>query len=221
MVKKRIVCLANSRMEGDRCVAGKDIESGNWIRPVNKPGAGLSGDERQYVDGNDPKLLDVIEVSLVIPYPHYHHSENWLIDSSSHFKRKGRIDYSDLDNLADDPEDLWGTDSDIDRVPLDRIRNCSSSLYLIRAQDMVLDVKEKNYGEKQVRGKFTYHKTIYNLGVTDPKIEASYKEKPKGMYSIGECYVTVSLAENPFRKSYYKLIAAIITPKRAGERTRK
>ncbi|MCY4614665.1 MAG: hypothetical protein OXB94_13740 [Nitrospira sp.] len=218
MVEKQIVCLANSRMEGDRCIAGKDISSGNWIRPVNKPGAGLSRDDREYKDGSDPKLLDVIEGSFVIPYPHFHHSENWLLASDARLTCKRRFDWSDLANLADDPKDLWGTDLDIDRVPLDRIRNCSSSLYLIRAQDMVLDVKEKNNGEKQVRGKFIYHKTIYTLGVTDPKIEASYKEKPKGKYSLGECYVTVSLAENPFRKSYYKLIAAIILPnKRTGE----
>ena len=220
MVKKQIVCLANSRMEGDRCIAGKDRSSGNWIRLVNKPGAGLSEDERQYEDRNDPKLLDIIEVSLVIPYPHYHHSENWLLAPNSRLTCKGQLDCSDLDDLKDDPKDLWGNDLPVDRVPLDRIRNCSSSLYLILVQDMVLYVKEKNNGEKQVRGKFTYHKTIYDLGVTDPKIEDFYKGKPNGKYPIGECYVIASLAENPFRKSYYKLIAAIIIPKRAGERTR-
>ena len=47
MVKKRIVCLATSRMRPGRCIAGKDIEDGNWIRLVNgKLGEGLS--EREY-----------------------------------------------------------------------------------------------------------------------------------------------------------------------------
>ncbi len=217
MVKKQIVCLANSRMEGDRCIAGKDISSGNWIRPVNKPGAGLSLNERQYEDGNDPKLLDVIEVSLVVPYPHYHHSEDWLLDPRVRLTCKEQFAWSDLTNLADAPEDLWGTDLPVERVPLDWIRNYSRSLYLIRVQDMVLSVKDKKKDQKQVHGQFTYHEVCYTLGVTDPEIESDYTRKPNSKYSIGECYVTVSLAENPFRKSYYKLITAIITPERAGE----
>ena len=36
---KRIVCLANSRKRGGRCVAGKELladgRAGGWIRPVS------------------------------------------------------------------------------------------------------------------------------------------------------------------------------------------
>ena len=213
MVKKQIVCLANSRMEGDRCIAGKDIESGNWIRPVNKPGAGLSENERQSENWKEPELLDIIEVSLVIPYPYYHHSENWLLASDSRLKCKRQFDRSDLAKLADNPKDLWGTDLPGDCVSLDRIRNYSRSLYFIKVQDMVLYSKKKN----KVRGKFAYVKKTYDFAVTDPKIEQGFNREPNDKLHIKECYVTVSLAGNPFQKSYYKFIAAIVTPERAGE----
>ena len=259
MVKKRIVCLANSRMRrnGYKCIAGKDIASGDWIRPVvNKSEAGLSWDERRYEDGSDPKVLDVIEVPLLGSYPHgCHHSENWLLDSGDCLKRaskpflikqralasvvsddclrRGRITWYDLAELVDDPEELWGGEDVYgDRVEVDRIGKYSHSLYLIKLQSMMLMI---SWGK--VRGEFSYHNNNYDFVVTDPEVENCIKKsesqdlntlepwqrillengKLHDKYSIGECYVTVSLTANPYKDHYYKLIAALITPERAGE----
>lgn len=237
MVKKRIVCLANSRMrrKGHKCIAGKDIESGNWIRPVvNKSETGLSWNERRYEDGSDPKVLDIIEVPLLGAYPHgCHHSENWLLASNSRLTRREKFGWTDLANRVDDPEDLWGGEGVYgDRVEADRIGEYFHSLHLIKLKGMILMV---SWGK--VRGEFSYHNNNYDFVVTDPEVENCIKEpnsndpntlepwkreliasrKLKDKYSIGECYVTVSLTANPFKDHYYKLIAAIITPKRAGE----
>ena len=256
MVKKRIVCLANSRMKPGRCIAGKDIESGSWIRLVNgKAGEGLSKHEYQYGDESDPKVLDIIEVPLTEHCPQGHQTENWLLYSGDCLKRAskpflikhrplasvvsddclkhGRVTLSDLANLVDDPSVLWGYDSLArelgfaanDRVTPEMAENLSCSLYFIKVDDMVLRVKDKGFGgsgsnQKQIRGTFTYYSDSYNLVVTDPEIEDVYTKKPQGEYPIGECHVTVSLAAEPWKRAYYKLIAAIILPKRAGERTR-
>ena len=223
MVKKQIVCLANSRLKGGRCIAGKDTERRGWIRPVNGTrGAGLSLDECQYEGGNNPKVLDIIEVPLLVPYPHgCHHSENWLLAPKTRLTCKGKFDISDLANLTDDPEELWGGEGVYvqDRIEADKIGNYSCSLYFIRVQDMILKKEVTAGSKKQVRGVFTYHGANYNLSVTDPKIESVYTRKSNGEHPIGECYVTVSLAAEPWGGAYYKLIAAIITPERVGERT--
>ena len=237
MVKKRIVCLANSRMRrnGYKCIAGKDIASGDWIRPVvNKSEAGLSWDERRYEDGSDPKVLDVIEVPLLGSHPHgCHHSENWLLASKARLTCREKFGWSDLANRVDDPEELWGGEGVYgDRVEVDRIGKYSHSLYLIKLQGMMLMV---SWGK--VRGEFSYHNNNYDLVVTDPEVENCIKKpgskdlntlepwqrilvengKLHDKYSIGECYVTVSLTANPYKDHYYKLIAAIITPERAEE----
>ena len=66
-----VVCLANSRKHGGRCVAGKVIgEPGGpyWIRPVSaRPDGSLSLGEIRLPDGTLPQPLDIIQV----PVRHY------------------------------------------------------------------------------------------------------------------------------------------------------
>lgn len=81
---KQIVCLANSRKLSGRCVAGIEIRDGKrlgWIRPVSdRENQEVSEHERQYEDGSDPKVLDVIEVPLLRALPSGYQRENWLLD---------------------------------------------------------------------------------------------------------------------------------------------
>ena len=83
-IVKRLVCLANSRKLSGRCVAGKELIQGvvgGWIRPVSdRPKEEVSKDERQYEDGSDPRVLDLIDIPLREPRPKSYQSENWLLD---------------------------------------------------------------------------------------------------------------------------------------------
>lgn len=62
----RLICLANSRRDGGRCIAGIDIDSGQWIRPI-PPGGGAIPEEKTLLGSRLLAPLDVIELELEAP----------------------------------------------------------------------------------------------------------------------------------------------------------
>ena len=59
----KIVCLANSFKRGGRCIAGIDLKTNRWIRPIGRGDEGAIGVER-LINGEEPELLDIVELPL-------------------------------------------------------------------------------------------------------------------------------------------------------------
>ena len=220
---KRIVCLANSRKLTGRCIAGREwIEeqgAGSWVRPVSaRENQEVSEYERQYEDGSDPRVLDIINIPVLEPQPKDYQTENWLLNPDYYWEKTGTLSRRDLPKLVDSIAPLWiGGQSTYhgrnDRIWLESADSVSDSLRLIHVERLNLAVF--NPGEafgspkRRVQGQFTHAGTGYKLWVTDPEYERAYLAKLDGTYDIGECYLTISLGE-PFEGACYKLIAAII-----------
>ena len=216
---KRIVCLANSRKLSGRCVAGKEIGTNCWIRPVSDRENGeVSEYERQYEDGTDPLVLDIIDVPLLEAHPKDFQQENWLLDPDRYWRRVRRVRWSELTRLVDPAEPLWIDGSHTsegvsDKIALQLMANVHSSLRLIQVEHLRLSVASSGgfFGrpKRRVQGWFTHNGTTYHLWVTDPVYERRFLAKPDGCYDLGDCLLTISLGE-PFNGACYKLIAAII-----------
>ena len=227
---KRMVCLANSRKMSGRCVAGREIlqdgRFGGWFRPVSaREGEEVSERERQYADGGDPRLLDVIDVPVLGARPTLHQRENWLLDPGRHWKFVRRVHPGELARLADPPAPLWvdgysSLEGQNDRVHLRAASGLRDSLRLIWTDnvELVVSAPRQSHGDfrRFVRGRFRYLGTDYGLRVTDPAYEERYLEMPVGEYPIGGRFVAASLAERPYYGYYYKLIAAIVDPEESG-----
>lgn len=63
----RIICMANSRRPHGRCVAGIDLETGQWVRPVLK-GQSAIPDDCTLFGQRRLAPLDVIECELAAPH---------------------------------------------------------------------------------------------------------------------------------------------------------
>ena len=102
---KRLVCLANSRKLHGRCIAGREwngTEAGDWIRPISaRDGGEVSEYERQYKDGSDPRVLDIIDVPVLEASPKDYQTENWLLDKRFYWENAGQFSPSDLSALVD------------------------------------------------------------------------------------------------------------------------
>lgn len=85
----RMICLANSRKIGGRCVAGIDVNTGEWVRPVRDNGGALTLDDISYEDGTIPRVLDIIDVPVSERQPLYYQPENWVIDPEYYWDKVG------------------------------------------------------------------------------------------------------------------------------------
>ncbi|GMW05565.1 MAG: hypothetical protein QY320_08300 [Gammaproteobacteria bacterium] len=229
-IHKHMVCLANSRKTSGRCIAGKELlrgSAGGWLRPVSdREHEEVSEGERQYKDGTDPRVLDIIRVPLIRPRPKEYQKENWLLHPDFYWTRTGLLPWLGLRTFADRPDRLWTNGSSTvqglnDRVHLNTARRFTESLYLIHAPCVTLRVHSpgEDYGnaKRRVQACFEYAGEEYRLRVTDPVVERRYLAMRNGKYLLHDCYVTVSLGE-PYKGYCYKLAAAIIG-KDEAERT--
>ena len=222
---KRIVCFANSRKEGGRCVAGKELlpdgRPGAWIRPVSSlPHGGVSEDERCYEDGREPRVLDVIDVPVIGPHPRDYRQENWRLDPKSRWTKVERIQWNALPQWADAGEDLWivghsSSEGQNDRIPLHDANSLRSSLRLIEVRSLQITVSEPTKPSNPIpalRAAFHYNGHDYSLRITDPESESGAVKMGYGNYDVdGQRFLTISMGR-PFEGYIYKLIAAIIKP---------
>lgn len=223
-IVKRIVCLANARKLSGRYIAGREWtdggKPGRWIRPVGeREGREVSEYERQYEDGADPGVLDIVDVPLLEPRPETWQTENWLLDPDLYWRKQGAFSRFDLARLEDPAGPLWiNGDSTYnglnDRLPLEPPRGSSpGSLRLIRVERVELAVfspgEAFGNSKRRVQARFRYSGAPYKLWVTDPAYERAFLAKLNGVYPIGESHLTVSVGES-YGGACYKLVAAIV-----------
>ena len=217
---KRIVCLANSRKLGGRCIAGHEWPNGpdaGWTRPISgRPHHEVSKNERQYADRTEPAVLDVVDVPVLAHEPSGYQTENWLLDRGRSWKKTGEIDWDDLTTLVDGDAPLWvdqykSKNGRNDRIPLGRAKTLGTSLTLVRVTSLQLVVfaPDKAKSELKVQAAFKMGKRLYRLRVTDPIYERRFLKRDDGPHDLGECCLTISLGEE-FKGFAYKLVAAVI-----------
>ncbi|MYB76520.1 MAG: hypothetical protein F4X83_05385 [Chloroflexi bacterium] len=225
---KRIVCLANSRKEKERCIAGKEFlaegRAGGWVRPVSdRPSEAVNAYERQYKDRSEPCVLDIIDVPVLKARPNTYQQENWLLDAGRFWEKADCLAFDRLSQFTDPAAPLWdighsSSKGHNDRIPLYLANALDSSLRIIEVDWLELLTSNekskltfKGYFLYKVRGRFRHDGIEYCLHVTDPIYEQVYGEQPNSRYTLDACFLTVSLG-GAHKGFAYKLIAAIIAP---------
>lgn len=228
MQTKRIVVLANSRKHAGRCVAGREIVGdgyAGWVRPVSaRPGEEIDDRDSNYRDGQALHVLDVVDVPLLRPKPHAGQSENWLISDDDYWIKVGTANWDQARALAESPPTLWrngvstyaGNNDELSAA--EHAKDGKPSIYLIHVKSVEIHILDpgKAFGnpKRRVQARFNFNGYDYWIWVTDQSITSLYLAGKADVTKLGECLVTVSLAE-PYEKKggercHYKLAAAII-----------
>ena len=181
---KTILCLAYSRKQAGRCIAGKELTPPYpWLRPVGAAYPGeLTLSDIQYSGGVIPRLLDVIEIQVLWPNPDQFQTENFVTDKKKQWLKRGIMSSSHLIALLDPPEPLWSAGHSTqlgwnDRVPSDYAAQFTYSLRLIRPENTILTVRPGADARPRARIHFDHLGLSYTLAVTDYAAEgAAFRE---------------------------------------------
>jgi len=216
---KRLLCLAASRKHHGYCVAGKDVNSGEWVRPISaRPGHEISYVERLTAEGHRCDLLDVIDVSLTQGVPTAFQVENHLNNQAVRWQLAGTGTYDQAAAMLDPEQHLWLNGHSSynglnDQVPEADATEMTDSLRLIRVPSLTLLVHSEGGvfapAKRVVRAQFELLGETYWLKLTDPALENELRGQGDGAYEYENAIMCISLGET-FNGYAYKLVASVI-----------
>jgi len=229
-LERDILILANSRRPGGSCIAGKDIATKRWIRPIG------NGDNHAITKRNQciqypcdnrrgcpdclnyckPNVLNIVRVDLRNHVPNGHQNENYINNHNFQWRLNNRNNI-DCYEYLDNPNTLWENETSTSNGLFDRVKDigsCNNSLYLIQPETFGIHVIDEGYNNEQkirLRGEFEYNGIKYNIRITDSNYEDEYLTRNLGYYSLisENHFLCISLAETEYHGYYYKLIAGI------------
>jgi hypothetical protein len=232
MRESRFLCLAVSRRDGGNCIAGIDIDTGKWVRPVNAKNRGALWDFEIVVkDHRTHKLrlmaaLDLITLHLGEAVGTNGQPENWTLNEAPgndpHLVVRCAADdralISHIKELADSSNCfscLFGTPDN--KVSHTTIGNASinDSLCVIRPNNLIW-IRGTNFNHKpriEAQFEFGMPGAPYRLPLTDiawePKLLEYTQRQPTlsasvtpGIDVTKELLLTVSLGDH-FRETGY------------------
>ncbi len=209
----RLVVLANSRKQGNRCLAGIDLATGKWVRPVTAEGDGSITLKAMERAGCVPALLDIVEMPLDASGPDYgFESENKLIRRGK-WRRIGTATVDDVNKFAIRPTCILHTGGNcvapevMHAKPFDE----RVTLQLVRTKGFAIR-EEWFYDKRSWIGIVPSGKNHLEVKITD----LAFCEKLRnGHKPSGSCLLTMSLSmpyspvpERP--PLCWKLVAGVI-----------
>lgn len=207
---KTIVIFANSVKHGSHCIAGKTIDTKEWIRPVGDENGRELSDEEIIVQNPygkfEAKPLQKVKIEFIKQVPLKNQPENYLISNKT-WQQNFKISFLQIKEFEDKVDNLWlyGNFNKNDKISFDLIKNnqiiIKNSLSLIWVDKLEIFLIKSNSHKK--RGVFKYNNIEYNLAITDPNFENNNQK------IFENVYLCISLGE-PFNGFCYKLIACII-----------
>ena len=194
---EKIICLANSWKLGERCIAGIDLDTGKWVRPVCDnlyPENGKVPRSVRLIAGREPELLDLLEIPLADSGNDFGFECENLSVLSGQWRCLGKAQPTDLLQYCGNfPHILHNSQkyvnpSYLKRLPFHQRR----TLQLVQIVNFSIERRAGSKGNTEWRGNVqsSNGQRLVGARITDPlfveKLEAGYQIQ-------GRCFVTASL----------------------------
>ena len=154
------------------------------------------------------------------PEPDRHQSENHVVDKSRYWMKSSELNWSELENLVEQPPSLWpngeNTYYGVNDVVGSKGGVYAAEFTFSDPAGVCCD-KGRQGGRdefpRKTRARFRYRGVEYGLKVTDPVAEQAFQLRGDGEYPLQDVYLCVSLTE-PYERDgrCYKIVAGVISP---------
>lgn len=167
----RIIVLANSLKHGDSCLAGIEINTGKWVRPVTDLEDGRVRRSHMKLGCHIPGVLDILDIPLDVTGPDFDfESENRTILTGRWYVR-GRASPHDLLRYAKRPHYIlhnhrkYVTIEEMKQKPLPK----RMTLQLIQVDDFTTrDTRGLSTEKHDWKGIVSSGGRVLDLPITDP-----------------------------------------------------
>lgn len=221
MYTRNLVILANSTKYLGHCIAGKDLDTGEWVRLINNHPGPFSNSDLKNVYGvpEGPSLLSCVKIPFQEKVPLYYQPENELITGDP-WETIGNYPYGKIGLLEDNQHPCWlgnmafGFRDSIPTTICNSTLPLSRSLHFMKMKQfeykLTLAYKphENGYHPRLI---FHLNNMRYDIGITDinyPRLGSSDDTKPK---PFPESFVTLGIGQLfEARNAHYKLVVGII-----------
>lgn len=212
-MKKLIVILAKSAKQGNYCVAGIELSTNKWIRPIShdeKIEDAVTAAELTYSDNTEAQILDVVEIDFEdTPVENKIQPENFFFKNKT-WKKLGSWNLSDVEKFCGfDSTDLifYDTSRRLELSALDNFDR-KKSLLILPIENLSVSVEFRN-DEKKIQANFNYGGVKYErFSVGDIALREKFSDSPCGEFFVTEKAVATFSLTNPYKDSRcYKMLA--------------
>ena len=217
MIIRKLIILAESAKYNNFCVAGVDVDTGKWIRPISeKPELeeAVPLEDLEYPDGTRVELLDVVEIKFsdrAVNNPIQ--PENFFYNEKYFWQKVDRVTLQELIDkrgydLRDkiffsDERSIFGADVEKTSV--------RESLLLLPVENLFISIEDAK-DHKKFFADFDYRgKRLLRFSVGDIAVRKKFEASGAGKYFFKESANVVFSLTNPFHANYncYKMLAQI------------
>jgi hypothetical protein len=193
MTTTSIVVLANSWKHHDWCLAGIDLDTGKWVRPVTDLDDGRIPQTAMKLGGYFPKLLDILEIPLDATGPDFDfESENRGILPGRWYQR-GKMTPEDIKKYAIKPHYVlhnhkkYVTPRELCKKAFEK-RVTLQLIYIDNFE--VRDTRTKHTDKHSWKGVISSGGRELEVGITD---SIYFQKLNKGHKPSPSCLLTMSL----------------------------
>ena len=191
------VIMAKSSMFGNFCVAGINIETGEWVRFVAfETGDPLADFNLMFV--NAPgccEVLDVGRIGIARRFPRNNHTEDCMIKYTPWLKM-GKLKLDEVLKIhpPEEHEFIFGTPHNYVHVSEMNKLKLNYSLILIHVENLRIYFMENSRGFIRGNADFIYNGIEYKgIRITEPRFEINAEFIKNHSFKTPEAYLVMSM----------------------------